>query len=84
MLLRYDDTEVLQFFKSAINEVLDQDFSAKYSIISQGTDKYAEMLSLIHIYQSLVHKSWRHGIGLKCNFWRCAKSTMRFGVVTFM
>lgn len=43
MLLRYDDTEVLQFFKSAINEVLDRDFSAKYSIISQGTDKYAEM-----------------------------------------
>lgn len=45
MLLRYDDTDVLQFFKSAINTVLDQDFSPKYSIISQGADKYAEMSS---------------------------------------
>lgn len=62
MLLRYDDTEVLQFFKSAINEVLDQDFSAKYSIISQGTDKYAEMSSGLDskIYFDLLCSETHH------------------------
>ena len=62
MLLRYDDTEVLQFFKSAINEVLDQDFSAKYSIISQGTDKYAEMSSGLDskIYFDLICSETHH------------------------
>lgn len=62
MLLRYDDTEVLQFFKSAINEVLNQDFSAKYSIISQGTDKYAEMSSGLDskIYFDLLCSETHH------------------------
>ena len=62
MLLRYDNTEVLQFFKSAINEVLDQDFSAKYSIISQGTDKYAEMSSGLDskIYFDLLCSETNH------------------------
>lgn len=62
MLLRYDETEVLQFFKSAINEVLDQDFSAKYSIISQGTDKYAEMSSGLDskIYFDLLCSETHH------------------------
>lgn len=62
MLLRYDDTEVLQFFKSAINEILDYDFSPKYSIIRQGTDKYAEMSSGLNsnIYFDLLCSETQH------------------------
>lgn len=62
ILLRYDGTEVLQFFKSAINEILDQDFSPKYSIISQGTDKYAEMSSGLDskIYFDLLCSETHH------------------------
>lgn len=62
MLLRYDDTEVLQFFKSAINDVLDQDFSPKYSIINQGTDKYAEMSAGLDskIYFDLLCSETQH------------------------
>lgn len=62
MLLRYDDTEVLQFFKSSINEVMNKDFSPKYSIISQGTDKYAEMSSGLDakIYFDLLCSETQH------------------------
>ena len=62
ILLRYDDTEVLKFFKSAINEILDYDFSPKYSIIRQGTDKYAEMSSGLNsnIYFDLLCSEAQH------------------------
>lgn len=61
-LLRYDNTEVVQFFKSAINEILDQDFSSKYSIISQGADRYAEMSSGLDskIYFDLLCSETHH------------------------
>lgn len=45
MMPQYDGTEIMQFFQSAIDKVLDQDFSSKHSIIVQGTDRYAEMSS---------------------------------------
>lgn len=62
MLLRYDDTEVVQFFKNAINEVLDRDFSVKYSIINQGADKYGEMSTGLNskIYFDLLCSETHH------------------------
>ncbi|MEG0835943.1 MAG: AAA family ATPase [Christensenellaceae bacterium] len=62
MLLRYDDTEALQFFKSSINAILNGDFAPKYSIISQGTDKYAEMSSGLDskIYFDLLCSETHH------------------------
>lgn len=62
MLLRYDDTEVLQFLKDAINVILDEDFTAKHSIISQGTDKYAEMSAGLDakIYFDLLCSETQH------------------------
>ena len=62
MLLRYDDSEVLQFLKSSMREILDQDFSPKYSIINQGTDKFAEMSSGLDakIYFDLLCSEMQH------------------------
>lgn len=44
ILLRYDGKEsVLQFFKNAIQQIVDQDFKPKHSIICQGMDKSEEV-----------------------------------------
>lgn len=46
MLLRYDpNVKVLQFFKSSIENIINEDFSSKNTIICEGDDKYAEMSS---------------------------------------
>ena len=45
ILLRYDDTSVLVFFKNALMEQIEEDLSPQSSIIVQGMDKYAEFSS---------------------------------------
>lgn len=45
MLLKYDDTPVLQFFNNALHMLLEEDLRPKNSIIYQGMDKYAELSS---------------------------------------
>lgn len=44
ILLRYDGREpVLQFFRASLQQVIDQDFKPKHSIICQGMDKSEEL-----------------------------------------
>lgn len=43
MLLKYDDTPVLQFFRDALSDVIEEDLRPKNAIIYQGMDKYTEM-----------------------------------------
>ena len=43
MLLRYDDSSVLQFFQDALIALIDEDLKPKNSIINQGKDKYEEL-----------------------------------------
>lgn len=44
ILLRYDGKEpVLQFFKTSLQQVIDQDFKPKHTIICQGMDKSEEL-----------------------------------------
>lgn len=65
MLLRYDETPVLQFLKMALNSIMDEDFAPKNSIIYQGTDQYAEMSSGLDakIYFDLLsYETHRDGI----------------------
>ncbi|SHM63650.1 hypothetical protein SAMN02746066_02706 [Anaerosporobacter mobilis DSM 15930] len=46
ILLRYDPTvPVLQFLKSSLDNIINEDLSQKNTIICEGTDKYAEMSS---------------------------------------
>lgn len=45
ILLRYDDTPVLEFFRNALHELIEEDLKPKNAIIYQGMDKYAEMSS---------------------------------------
>lgn len=45
MMLKYDDTPVLQFFNNALHMLLEEDLRPKNSIIYQGMDKYAELSS---------------------------------------
>lgn len=65
ILLRYDETSVLQFFKIVLNSIMDDDFAPKNSIIFQGMDKYAEMSSGLDakIYFDLLsYETHRDGI----------------------
>ena len=43
MLLKYDDSSVLQFFHNALIALIDEDLKPKNSIINQGKDKYEEL-----------------------------------------
>lgn len=45
ILLRYDDSPVLQFFQTSLHALLENDLHSKNSIIYQGMDKYAELSS---------------------------------------
>lgn len=45
MLLKYDETPVLEFLSNAIKAEIEEDLQHKNSIIYQGMDKYAEMSS---------------------------------------
>ena len=45
MLLKYDDTPVLQFLNNALHVLIEEDLRPKNSIIYQGMDKYAELSS---------------------------------------
>lgn len=45
ILLRYDDSPVLDFFRNALLTLVEEDLKPKNSIIYQGMDKYAEMSS---------------------------------------
>ena len=46
ILLRYDpNIPVLQFFKNSLDNIINEDFKPKNTIICEGTDKYSEMSS---------------------------------------
>lgn len=45
MLLKYDETPVLQFFGNSLHALIEEDLQPKNSIIYQGMDKYAELSS---------------------------------------
>ena len=45
ILLRYDNSPVLEFFRNALHELIEEDLKPKNAIIYQGMDKYAEMSS---------------------------------------
>ena len=65
MLLRYDDSSVLQFFQDALMALIDEDLKSKNSIINQGTDKYEELSAGFNskIYFDLLsYETQRDGI----------------------
>ena len=65
MLLRYDGTPVLQFFKEKLKEQIEEDIKPKNSIINQGTDRYAEMsagLDAKIYFDLLSYETQREGI----------------------
>ncbi len=65
MLVRYDGTEVLQFLRNALNELIDEDLKPKNSIINQGMDKYEELSAGFNskIYFDLLsYENQRDGI----------------------
>lgn len=45
ILLKYDDSPVLDFFRDALHGLIEEDFKSKNAIIYQGMDKYAELSS---------------------------------------
>ena len=45
MLLRYDDSPVLEFFRNSLHALIEDDLKPKNAIIYQGMDKYSEMSS---------------------------------------
>ena len=45
MLLRYDDSPVLEFFRNSLHALIEDDLKTKNAIIYQGMDKYSEMSS---------------------------------------
>lgn len=65
ILLRYDETPVLQFFTRALESIVKDDFAPKNSIIYQGTDQYAEMSSGLDAkiyFDLLCYETHRDGI----------------------
>ena len=65
MLLRYDGTPVLQFFKEKLKEQIEEDIKPKNSIINQGTDRYAEMsagLDAKIYFDLLSYETQREGV----------------------
>ena len=65
MLLRYDDTPVLQFFRNELNSVIEEDLRPKNAIIHQGMDKYAEMSSGLNAkiyFDLLAYETQQDGI----------------------
>ncbi len=64
-LLEYKNTPVLDFFKAALESLIDEDLKPKNSIINQGKDKYEELSSGFNskIYFDLLsYESQRDGI----------------------
>ena len=45
ILLKYDNSPVLQFFSNALHALIENDLQPQNSIIYQGMDRYAEMSS---------------------------------------
>lgn len=65
MLLRYDDSPVLQFFHDALIALINEDLKSKNSIINQGKDKYQELSAGFNskIYFDLLsYETQRDGI----------------------
>lgn len=65
MLLRYDDSSVLQFFQEALLSLINEDLKPKNSIIIQGEDKYKELSAGFNskIYFDLLsYEAQRDGI----------------------
>ena len=65
ILLRYDYSPVLEFFRNALLELIEEDLKPKNAIIYQGMDKYAEMSSGLDakIYFDLLsYETSRDGI----------------------
>lgn len=65
LLLRYDGTNVIQYFRSVLKNEIESDLTPKNSIIYQGMDKYTEMSSGLDakIYFDLLsYESQRDGI----------------------
>lgn len=67
MLLRYDNSPVLQFVGNALRIQIEADLQPKHSIIFQGMDKYAEMsagLDAKVYFDLLAYEMQRDGIYL--------------------
>lgn len=65
MLLRYDDSPVLEFFRNSLHALIEDDLKPKNAIIYQGMDKYSEMSSGLDakIYFDLLsYENSRDGI----------------------
>jgi len=66
ILLRYDEgTEVIQFLKNSLSNIIAEDFKPKNTIIYKGTDKYAEMSSGLDAkiyFDILSYETSRDGI----------------------
>ena len=65
ILLRYDDSSVLDFFKTSLESLINEDLKPKHSIINQGKDKYEELSAGFNskIYFDLLsYENQRDGI----------------------
>lgn len=65
MVARYDGTSIIEFFRNALVELIDEDLKPKNSIINQGMDKYEEFSAGLNakIYFDLLsYESQQDGI----------------------
>ena len=65
ILLRYDDSSVLDFFRASLESLINEDLKPKNSIINQGKDKYEELSAGFNskIYFDLLsYETHRDGI----------------------